>query len=82
MWPEYVQENIQRANVVLHSVWGFLQGEKSVELVPWVTNPKSPSYDALKEARWEGRKQALKEIEDLIVEESNRLKKEERCNQD
>ena len=69
------QENAKRANMILHSVWGFLQGQKSLKLVPWVIDPKSPSYEVLKEARWEGRQQVLKEIEDLIIEESNRLKK-------
>ncbi len=59
-----------RGNKVARAVWDRIQEAKSVELVPWVANPKSDRYDAEQVAEHCGFKRAMAQIEDVMREAS------------
>lgn len=63
-----------RGHLIACAVWEFLQRQKRLELVPWVSNPRSRDYDPVKTAEMAGYHKALDEVERLIIEETNRAR--------
>ena len=60
----------KRGNAVAHAVWRWLQGAKCVELVPWVSSPRSPYHDSQKIAEQDARNRLIEELERVILEAS------------
>ena len=69
------------AACIANRIWDWLQGEKNIELVPWISRPSSPQHDDVKDCKYLGpysprekvishsaRKQVLGELEILIQE--------------
>lgn len=62
----------QIGGLVARDVWQWVADCEAIELVPWVSDPKSDKYDPIKTAEHAGWKRALKELESLINESSAR----------
>lgn len=71
--PRISCTEVEAGNMVAHAVWEFIQMAKAVHLVPWVCDPTSESYDSLKVAEHCGWRRAILEVEQIIVQASNRL---------
>lgn len=63
-----VKTEEQRGNYVAKAVWKWLQEQKSIEFVPWVTDPKSAKYDHDKAREQEIRKSILSDLERVIMD--------------
>jgi hypothetical protein len=68
------QNTERRGHLIATSIWNFLERQKSVKLVPWVAELTSPRYDPEKVAHMAGYKQALEDIRQIVIEETERLK--------
>ncbi len=60
----------QRGDRVATRIWEWLHNQKAIQYVPWVVDPKSPSFDAIKFARQEARTELLESLEQVILENS------------
>ncbi len=65
-----------RGDIVAHAVWQFIQQSHAIQLVPWVTDPNSLTYDPIKVAELQGWKRAIAETEDVILQATERAKRE------
>lgn len=63
-----VKTEEQRGNDVAKAVWKWLQEQKSIEFVPWVTDPESAMYDHDKAREQEIRKSILSDLERVIMD--------------
>ena len=63
----------EKGNCIAIVVWGWLQSEEKIGLVPWVTDPKSPRFDSIKTAEEKGRKKCLSDLRACIEQTSKGL---------
>lgn len=59
-----------RGDKVARTLWKWVCDSKAVELVPWVSDPKSDSYDPIKVAEHCGWKRAINEAEQMMRDSS------------
>jgi len=64
----------EKGNMIATAVWNWLQEQKSLVYVPWVTDPKSDKFDPIKAAKQQEREAILKELEDFILVKAEELK--------
>ena len=64
-----ISVEVSRGAIIAREVWDFIQSQKSVKLVPWTTDSELSSY-------WGGYRAAFRQIEELIIEKSEKLKGE------
>jgi len=62
----------ERGSLVARAVWEFVQRQKQIELVPWVSD-MTDDNDPIKVADHYGWKRALAEVETIMTYESKRL---------
>ena len=63
-----LEEKNQRGDLVATVVWNWLQEQKRIQFVPWVTDPESSRYDSQKAAEQKVRDGLLKKLEELILD--------------
>lgn len=68
MAPQNSETEERRGNKVAKAVWAWLQEQKAVQFVPWVTNPASDKYDHVKAREQEIRDKILGELERVIMD--------------
>jgi len=63
----------EKGNFVAMKAWKFIQQSKKINLVPWVCNKDSTNYDEIKTAMHRGWKEALSEIEEVMLSASREI---------
>ena len=60
----------RQGNHVARAVWVWLHRKLAVQYVPWVTDPKSKDYDAIKAAKQQERHKLLNDLKILMEHKS------------
>lgn len=63
----------EKGNCIATAVWGWLQSEEKIGLVPWVTDPESDRFDPIRTAEEKGRKKCLLDLREYIEQTSEGL---------
>jgi len=58
--------DIEKGSIIAREIWDWLINKEIIELVPWVSNPKSEKYDNEKTLEQKGYKRCLKELREII----------------
>ena len=61
-----IMTDIEKGSIIAREIWDWLINKEIIELVPWVSNPKSEKYDNEKTLEQKGYKRCLKELREII----------------
>lgn len=67
----------EKGNIVAKAVWDWLQNQKRVEYVPWITDPDDRCYDPFKAIKQDGRQELLGQLQSFIAETSQKLNEDQ-----